>query len=216
MSETLHRVFVYGTLRSGGSNHHRMAGAARIASAVVRGRLYRIDWYPGVVLDAEADEVVGEIYDVSDRQFEALNEYEGDEYHCVEIEARGYQPPDETFYVKLWEWKGTPDPERRIPHGDWLVASRKIYPVFTLLAWLLLVFNLIGLPVFSSRAPAIPAGARVTFYIGIFVLPLFVTLCSWLSGHRHEVAPRWQRLQLVISGVLILVNALAVVCLSSL
>jgi len=192
-----------------------MAGAVLVASAAVRGRLYRIDWYPGVILDPEAGEVMGEIYDVSDPQFGALNEYEGDEYRCVEVEARGYLPPDESFFVKIWEWKGTPDPERRIPSGDWLVASRKVYPVFTLLGALLLVLNVTGLPIFSSKAHGIPVGPRIVLYIGIFILPLFATLCSWLSGHRHEVAPRWPRLLLVISGALILMNALGFACLSS-
>ncbi|MEO8614231.1 MAG: gamma-glutamylcyclotransferase family protein, partial [Luteolibacter sp.] len=44
-------VFVYGTLRRGGSNHFRMDGAEFITAGRIAGRMYKIDWYPGLVLD---------------------------------------------------------------------------------------------------------------------------------------------------------------------
>ena len=54
MEDSRERVGVYGTLRRGGSQHRRMAGAEWIGACDVRARMYRIDWYPGVVLDDDA------------------------------------------------------------------------------------------------------------------------------------------------------------------
>lgn len=187
-----------------------MAGAAWVASASVRGRLYRIDWYPGVVLDEAAGEIRGEIYDVSDAQFEALSAYEGEEYRCVEVEAVGRQPVDETFYVKLWEWKGTVDQERLIAHGDWLVAARRIHPVCIVLGWFLLGLNGIGLLVGPSWLLSFSGIHKVGLYFAVYSLPLCATLCSWLSGWRHEISPRWPRRLLVASVVLFAANAFAI------
>ncbi|MFD0895992.1 gamma-glutamylcyclotransferase [Luteolibacter ambystomatis] len=120
MSEIRHRVFVYGTLRSGGSNHHRMAGAVLVAPASVRGRLYRIDWYPGVVLDAESDAVVGEVYDVDGSMLAALDEYEGSEYRRVEATAA--LEDGNHVAALIWEWRLEVDEARRIESGDWLEA----------------------------------------------------------------------------------------------
>ncbi|BCU79323.1 gamma-glutamylcyclotransferase family protein [Luteolibacter sp. LG18] len=120
MSESRHRVFVYGTLRTGGSNHHRMAGATFIAPATVSGRLYRIDWYPGVVLDPEAGLVSGEIYEVDDSRLAALDDYEGSEYRRVETEA--LLTDGSSARVLIWEWCLEVDESRRIPGGDWLEA----------------------------------------------------------------------------------------------
>ena len=58
-------VFVYGTLRRGASNHWRMEGAEYVGKAVVRGRMYRISWYPGLGRDRKVGEGVGAIYGVS-------------------------------------------------------------------------------------------------------------------------------------------------------
>ncbi|HBM76597.1 MAG TPA: hypothetical protein DD438_00690, partial [Verrucomicrobiales bacterium] len=41
-------VFVYGTLRRGFSNHFRLGKAPFVKEGWILGRLYRIDWYPGM------------------------------------------------------------------------------------------------------------------------------------------------------------------------
>ena len=66
-------VFVYGTLRRGGSNHFRMAGAEFVAQGTITGRMYRIDWYPGLVLDDAGDEIHGEVFSVTPDQLSALD-----------------------------------------------------------------------------------------------------------------------------------------------
>ena len=118
MTSARERVFVYGTLRRGGSNHFRMAEADFISAATLRGRLYRIDWYPGVVLDATGDEIQGEIYDVSPEQLDELDEFEGMEYRRIRAVVK--TPNGETYPAWIWEWLMPVDEAQRITGGDWL------------------------------------------------------------------------------------------------
>jgi gamma-glutamylcyclotransferase (GGCT)/AIG2-like uncharacterized protein YtfP len=111
-------VFVYGTLRRGGSNHFRMEDADFIAAGTVRGRLYRIDWYPGLVLDAGADEITGELYRVPPAVMNALDRYEGDSYRRVQAQVR--LGDGRMLAAWVWEWLGPVDESRRITGGDWL------------------------------------------------------------------------------------------------
>jgi len=114
-------VFVYGTLRRGGSNHFRMAGAEFIAPATVRGRLYRIDWYPGLVADDCAGEVIGEIHRLPAAMLHALDEYEGPEYRRVRMAVRCAAGDGETpREAWVWLWTGAVSESRRIAGGDWL------------------------------------------------------------------------------------------------
>jgi len=61
-------VFVYGTLRRGGRNDiNRLQPAPEyVGMGEVRGTLYHIDWYPGLVLGGEEGvTVVGEVYRIT-------------------------------------------------------------------------------------------------------------------------------------------------------
>ncbi len=128
MSGTRELVFVYGTLRRGGSNHFRMSGADFVADGVVRGKIYRIAWYPGLVLGEEG-EVRGEVYSVDAGQlleldtFEGLSagEIEGSEYRRVKtvVHRRG----GSTLAAWAWEWIGPFDVSSLIPEGDWLAVE---------------------------------------------------------------------------------------------
>ena len=119
------RVFVYGTLRRGGSNHFRMSGADFIAAGTVRGRMYRIDWYPGVVLNGEGDEILGEVYAVDASTlaeldcFEGLaaGKLEGDEYRRVRTMVRS---GGESLEAWVWEWCGPLEALQRVRGNDWL------------------------------------------------------------------------------------------------
>ena len=77
MEPTRQPVFVYGTLRRGGSNHFRMAGADFIAAGTITGRMYKIDWYPGLVLDPAGDEIHGEVFSVPLDLLAELELFEG-------------------------------------------------------------------------------------------------------------------------------------------
>ncbi len=119
-------VFVYGTLRRGGSNHFRMAGAEFISNCTVSGRLYRIDWYPGLVLDDAGDEIHGEAYAVDSELLAALDVFEG--VPAGEIEGSEYrrtitaimQRDSRPLTAWVWEWLGITDESRRLTDGDWL------------------------------------------------------------------------------------------------
>lgn len=118
MQEVGELVFVYGTLRSTGSNAFRMSAGRKLGDATVRGRLYHIDWYPGLVLDAGAGPVSGELHEMPASAMPELDAFEGSEYRRVkgpvELADGG------TTAAWIWEWKLPVDESRRLLHGDWL------------------------------------------------------------------------------------------------
>lgn len=126
MQPALQTVFVYGTLRKGGSNHFRMAGAEFVTAGTIRGRMYRIDWYPGLVLDDSGDEIQGEVYAVDAELLAALDVFEG--LSAGEIEGSEYRRSRATVVARdsrileawVWEWLGMVDESRRVSGGDWL------------------------------------------------------------------------------------------------
>lgn len=113
------RVFVYGTLRRGASNSWRMAGAEFIGAGTVRGALFRIDWYPGLVLDANGGGVKGEVFRVDAGLLEKLDEYEGCEYRRVIAEVT----LDDGIRCEVWVWEYLEpvDAKARIASGDWCI-----------------------------------------------------------------------------------------------
>ena len=126
MDTAVQRVFVYGTLRRGGSNHFRMAGAEFISCGTIAGRMYRIDWYPGLVLDPAGDEVHGEVYVVGPDLLSVLDifeggsvgEVEGSEYRRVETTVM--KQDSQTLSAWVWEWRGPVDESQRVSGGNWL------------------------------------------------------------------------------------------------
>lgn len=89
-------LFVYGTLRKGGANpmHDFLAREAEfIGMATCCGKLYRVDFYPGVVTSTTPDDLVhGEVYRLRRPAF-ALAEL--DRYEAC---GPGFSPPTE--YVR--------------------------------------------------------------------------------------------------------------------
>ena len=118
MSSTRELVFVYGTLRRGGSNYCRMAGAEFVASATVRGRLYRIDWYPGLVMDLTGDKIHGEVFAVETETIPRLDEFVGEDYHRIQVAVE--TTAGEIVQAWVWEWRLPTEESQRIPGGDWL------------------------------------------------------------------------------------------------
>lgn len=76
-------IFVYGSLLTRAA--HPMGDKLRreatlVGAASIQGRLYRVSWYPGVVLsDNPADHVYGEVYRLAEplASLRWLDEYEG-------------------------------------------------------------------------------------------------------------------------------------------
>ena len=74
------RVFVYGTLKRGGSNHGFLAGQRFVGEARTPPgfTLYALDGYPGLVRDpTDTEGVTGELWDVDDACRRRLDALEG-------------------------------------------------------------------------------------------------------------------------------------------
>ena len=114
-------VFVYGTLRQGGSNAWRMEGAAFLTSALALGHLYRVDWYPGAIFDeTAAHSIVGEIYHLTPEHLQALDQFEGEEYERIKILVT---TDTDQRSVWAWEYQHPTESLTKIPNGDWLIHN---------------------------------------------------------------------------------------------
>lgn len=73
-------LFVYGTLRrdcTSGAHATYLADAQFIARATLNGKLFRVSYYPALVLDENAGKVTGEVYQLaSAEQLARLDAYE--------------------------------------------------------------------------------------------------------------------------------------------
>ena len=121
-------VFVYGTLRRGGRNDINLLSPTPryIGMGEVKGRLYHIDWYPGLTLGGdEAVTVVGEVYEIAPELEEVLDRYEGiapgadSEYFKRElaIDVAGHRYPCLVYEVNPERVRG----KQEIGHGDWIL-----------------------------------------------------------------------------------------------
>jgi gamma-glutamylcyclotransferase (GGCT)/AIG2-like uncharacterized protein YtfP len=103
-----------------------MAGAELISPGTIQGRMYRIDWYPGLVLDESGDEISGEVYSVEPELLAALDVFEG--LSAGEIEGSEYRRVETTVMLQnsqvltawVWEWVGLISESQRISDGNWL------------------------------------------------------------------------------------------------
>lgn len=87
--EPTRRVFVYGTLKRGHSNHGYMAGQRFICEATTQSvyRLFDLGGYPGMI-EAASDglSIKGEIWEIDDaclRRLDVLEDVKGGEYARV-------------------------------------------------------------------------------------------------------------------------------------
>ena len=79
------RLFVYGTLRPGSGNRFADELAKRanhIGQGTIKGRLYRVAHYPGLVTaQAEGERVRGDVFDgITPELWRMLDDYEGSDY----------------------------------------------------------------------------------------------------------------------------------------
>ncbi len=110
-------VFVYGTLRKGGSNNFRMAAAELVGQGTISGKMYRISWYPALVCGGEG-KVRGELYLVPEEDLQALDEFEGPDYRRTEVPVRMESGEEKTAWV--WQWTGDLADADPIGGEDWL------------------------------------------------------------------------------------------------
>lgn len=122
---TKHLVFVYGTLRRGAARAMsiRFPNSKFIADAAVKGSLYDLGAYPGLLLDEANSLVTGEVYEVDDEILKRLDDFEAaSNYRRKQVEiSLGSQP-------KVC-WTYEPDPEfyslrTLIASGDWIEYAK--------------------------------------------------------------------------------------------
>lgn len=107
------RLFVYGTLKRGLSNHSYLDGQVFVGKARTSPvyRMFDLGGYPGMVrAGAGGAEIEGEVWDVDDaclRSLDVLEDVAGGEYERVTVEL---EPPfvgrDVEGYVYLREVRG--------------------------------------------------------------------------------------------------------------
>lgn len=123
-----HLVFVYGTLRRGGlrAMPEVFPGAKLVGRATVRGRLYDLGEYPGLLLldGASGARVAGEVYAVGEETLGELDAVEAaDDYRRRRVEATldaGASP--------CWVYVGGRDAQFYSRHpliasGDWIAHA---------------------------------------------------------------------------------------------
>lgn len=121
-----YNVFVYGTLRKRGTNHHIISHALCLHTRyVIRGYcLYDYErWYPYMIRGEEDDQVVGEVYRVDQRtlrQLDVLEDVANKLYKLI------YLPSHQCHtYIKYDEEVAG---LQKIKEGDWIkyIKSLKI------------------------------------------------------------------------------------------
>jgi gamma-glutamylcyclotransferase (GGCT)/AIG2-like uncharacterized protein YtfP len=127
-------LFVYGTLRRGHAHpmHASLSSAASfVGEARVRGRLYLVAHYPGLVLDDASSWVLGELYHLRDPSvLPLLDDFEG--VGPDHPEPREYRRVERTVELlsgggcSAWVYEyARPTEERlRIHSGDFLSPGR--------------------------------------------------------------------------------------------
>jgi gamma-glutamylcyclotransferase (GGCT)/AIG2-like uncharacterized protein YtfP len=130
-------LFVYGTLRRDTKHElfHLLARHAKfLGEAVVRGKLYDLGDYPGMIYP-ERGRVIGEIYAVDSPQWESvikrLDEYEG----CTTADPEPHEYKREVINAQLADGKTVPawayvlnrmpSRLREIDSGDYLSSRTK-------------------------------------------------------------------------------------------
>ena len=124
-------LFVYGSLRRNRSGvvHPLLAGAQHLGDAAVDGTLYKVDWYPGLVLTGNS-RVQGELFELpaarADAMIAALDAYEGSGYGR---ETAGVQLADgrvvaSWLYVYLGPTRGLDT----IASGNFGTPSHRAHP----------------------------------------------------------------------------------------
>lgn len=126
-----HHVFVYGTLRRGGRNDINALSPAPefVGLAQVRGRLYPLGWYPGLLLGGtDAVAVEGEVYRITPALEAVLDGIEevqpgpDSEYFKreVPVTVQGRTIPCLVYEINPSRVQGV----AALPHGDWTIFHK--------------------------------------------------------------------------------------------
>lgn len=183
-------IFVYGTLREGGSKHDRMEGAKRLGEAWVLGRLYEIAWHPGMLLDeSEGIPVRGEVFEIERAMLRPLDEFEGNEFERLKTTVHLKEGGE----VRAWiyEYRGAVEGKRELVPADWMKreeSPERSRSIFSLLTFLLLPLAAVAGVLTLNVEVSGPAWASGLFQGFCAALPLLPFLTSRHARKREE---RW-------------------------
>ena len=112
-----HILLVYGSLMKDQYNHDAYMGRALyLGRASVQGfALYDLGFYPGILHDSGDSRVFGELYEVSEEDFERICRLEGNGflYQCESVTARMEESP-EAIIAETFVYLGTVEETKRI------------------------------------------------------------------------------------------------------
>ena len=130
------KIAVYGTLRQGNSANRKMAGCTFVSTTTVKGQLYNLGWYPGLILgDDHSPSVVDrtlavavEVYEAPQDTLEAskvltqLDTYEGYSASSPEHSLYLRKPvfTEDGQEVFIYEYNHPVSEDQLIPSGDWM------------------------------------------------------------------------------------------------
>jgi gamma-glutamylaminecyclotransferase len=110
-------IFVYGTLKRGGSNHGFLAAQKYVGDArtILGFTLYELDGYPGMVAEpTDREGVTGELWQVDAACLSALDELEGLAEGMYRRVAVPLGPPHQLERVEAYVYSRSVDGRRRI------------------------------------------------------------------------------------------------------
>jgi len=205
MPEEGELVFVYGSLRSGGSNAARMEGAEFLCEASVPGFLYRAAGAPGLVVGKLPDpRVRGELYRVSVDHLQRLDELEGldprgeerGDRRRTRVLAQSVHHAGPSWEAWSWEWTGATDPANWITSGDWFDDESRgfsdrlrRFPWFTWIGLVCLVSAplwLLGAPVAYHYLSPLARLFRGAMLLAAALSPFVSLAALWLARRRGE------------------------------
>ena len=122
---TKHLVFVYGTLRRGGPGAMpiRFPSSKFIADAKVRGSLYDLGPYPGLLLNESNALVIGEVYEVDEELLNKLDDFEASSHYF----RKQTEVTNGTDISICWVYEPNPEfysLDRLITSGDWIEYAK--------------------------------------------------------------------------------------------
>ncbi len=103
-------LFLYGTLKRGGSNHHHLAGQTFVGEARTAPgfRLYEVGGYPGMIPQSlDYAGVIGEVWRVDAECLQRLDELEGLSVDLYRREPVPLQPPHSDTAVEAYLYART-------------------------------------------------------------------------------------------------------------
>lgn len=133
-------LFVYGTLRSDLASvetRSLLAGVKRISAATVRGKLYDLGEYPGLLLEEDGELIIGEVLELSDAktQLQAFDEYEGfvenavSQSLFVRTKCCAFLPDGQAVEAWIYVYNQSLSAAALIKSGDYAkVAKRPLQP----------------------------------------------------------------------------------------